>query len=212
MLTHRAQSWNYSITFIHEFIFLWIHIWILHHEFTKYKFIYEDYIMNSWIMNSCIWIHEKSLISYIWIHILRILRVTFRYAFIKIEFRMSYSYMNSRHYKFIQNHTMKAVEIKWLHTKWNLMNCNIDLANAQLKLWYYTMLESVHSPIHYPNSSHGAQAVDKHTYSCWHTFASSWDWSWVLTHLMMNFHPPNGSLVWFKSHNKSWTSWHLRHL
>jgi len=47
------------------------------------------------------------------------------------------------------------------------MSCNIELANAQLKLWDYKLLESVHTPIYSPNSSdHDAvQAVDTFTYS-----------------------------------------------
>ena len=48
------------------------------------------------------------------------------------------------------------------------MPCNIKLANAQLKLWDYKLLECDHSPIYSPNSSDGiigVQAVDTFTYS-----------------------------------------------
>ena len=45
------------------------------------------------------------------------------------------------------------------------MPCYIELANAQLKLWDYKLLETVHSPIYSPNSSDDLQAVDTFTYS-----------------------------------------------
>ena len=45
------------------------------------------------------------------------------------------------------------------------MPCDIELANAQLKLWDYKLLESDHTPIYSPNSSVGVQAVDTFTYS-----------------------------------------------
>ena len=45
------------------------------------------------------------------------------------------------------------------------MPLDIDLANDQLKLWDYKLLESVHTPIHDANASHGMQAVDTFTYS-----------------------------------------------
>ena len=32
------------------------------------------------------------------------------------------------------------------------MPCDIELANAQLKLWDYKLLESVHTPFYSPNS------------------------------------------------------------
>ena len=39
------------------------------------------------------------------------------------------------------------------------MPLDIDLANDQLKLWDYKLLESVHTPIHDANASHGMQPL-----------------------------------------------------
>jgi hypothetical protein len=59
------------------------------------------------------------------------------------------------------------------------MPCDIELANAQLKLWDYKLLESVHTPIYSPNSSDAVQAIDtSHTHiSGWHPPATRRDWS-----------------------------------
>ena len=49
------------------------------------------------------------------------------------------------------------------------MPCDIDVANAQHRLWDIELPKryslSIESPIHSPNSSHGVQAIDKFTHS-----------------------------------------------
>jgi len=113
------SSWIHSVEFIYEFICSWIHIWISLNEFIAYEFIYEYDTMNSWCLNSCIWIQrilwihiwiwhyefmlsefmymnsEYALNSYTWIQRPWIHSVIFIYEFIAYEFIVSYSYMNS---------------------------------------------------------------------------------------------------------------------
>ena len=69
------------------------------------------------------------------------------------------------------------------------MPVNIDLANDQLKLWDYKLLESVHTPIHDANASHGMQAVDTFTYSYFRLAPSRHKVRLVLTHFVHQANP-----------------------
>ena len=64
------------------------------------------------------------------------------------------------------------------------MPCDIELANAQLKLWDYKLLESVHTPIYSPNSSDGVHAVDMFTYSYFRLAPARHKVQLVLTHFV----------------------------
>ena len=74
------------------------------------------------------------------------------------------------------------------------MPCDIELANAQLKLWDYKLLESVHTPIYSPNSSDGVQAasVDMFTYSYFRLAPARHKVRLVLTHFV---HPTDPRLL-----------------
>ena len=72
------------------------------------------------------------------------------------------------------------------------MPCDIELANAQLKLWDYKLLESVHTPIYSPNSSDAVQAVDTFTYSYFRLAPARHTVRLVLTHFV---HPTDPQLL-----------------
>ena len=72
------------------------------------------------------------------------------------------------------------------------MPCDIELANAQLKLWDYKLLESVHTPIYSPNSSDAVQAVDTFTYSYFRLAPARHTVRLVLTHFV---HPTDPWLL-----------------
>ena len=72
------------------------------------------------------------------------------------------------------------------------MPCDIELANAQLKLWDYKLLESVHTPIYSPNSSDAVQAVDTFTYSYFRLAPARHKVRLVLTHFV---HPTDPRLL-----------------
>ena len=72
------------------------------------------------------------------------------------------------------------------------MPCDIELANAQLKLWDYKLLESVHTPIYSPNSSDGVHAVDTFTYSYFRLAPACHKVRLVLTHFV---HPTDPQLL-----------------
>ena len=69
------------------------------------------------------------------------------------------------------------------------MPLDIDLADDQLKLWDYKLLESVHTPIHDANASHGMQAVDTFTYSYFRLAPSRHKVRLVLTHFVHQTNP-----------------------
>jgi hypothetical protein len=72
------------------------------------------------------------------------------------------------------------------------MPCDIELANAQLKLWDYKLLVSVHTPIYSPNSSDAVQAVDTFTYSYFRLAPARHTVRLVLTHFV---HPTDPWLL-----------------
>ena len=72
------------------------------------------------------------------------------------------------------------------------MPCDIELANAQLKLWDYKLLESVHTPIYSPNSSDGGHAVDTFTYSYFRLAPARHKVLLALTHFV---HPTDSQLL-----------------
>ena len=78
------------------------------------------------------------------------------------------------------------------------MPCDIELANAQLKLWDYKLLESVHTPIYSPNSSDSVQAVDTFTYSYFRLAPARHKVRLVHD----SFRLPNGSSVACASYNQ----------
>ncbi len=99
-----------------------IHIWIWHHEFTCYEFIYEYDTMNSCCLNSYIWIQtisEHSLNSYIWIHITWIhsdihiwIHVLWIHSMISWTFEFMYEFDTMKSWPF----TLKQLHVKCLAT------------------------------------------------------------------------------------------------